>query len=60
MLGCGIAGFNLEKGVEIIINEIKNYTLKTLSEVRSIGYTRNKYNVIKRKVEKIKNTENKI
>ncbi len=54
MLGCGIAGFDLEKGAEIIINEIKNYTPKNLSIIKLIGYTQNEYNIIKKKAEKIK------
>lgn len=38
-LGCGVAGFDLRDGAELICGEIARYEPDSLSEVRFIGYS---------------------
>ena len=38
-LGCGVAGFDLEKGARIIANEIRRFEPESLSDVRFIAYS---------------------
>ncbi len=42
-LGCGVAGFDLEDGVELIADEIESYEPETLTDVRLIAYSDEEY-----------------
>lgn len=46
-LGCGIAGFPLADGVELIHDEIAAYSASSLRDVRLIGYTDDEYQTIR-------------
>lgn len=46
-LGCGIAGFPLETGVEVIYDEITEFSPSSVEEIRIIGYTDTEYHVIR-------------
>ena len=45
-LGCGVAGFDLETGAEIIGEEIREYESDHLEEVRFIAYSDDEYDTI--------------
>ena len=45
-LGCGVAGFDLETGAELIGETIDAYEPNTLSEVRFIAYGNEEYAII--------------
>lgn len=38
-LGCGVAGFDLERGASLICDEIARFDPQSLSDVRVIGYS---------------------
>ncbi|WP_265111492.1 macro domain-containing protein [Halosolutus halophilus] len=46
-LGCGVAGFDLTEGAEIIAEEIRDYDPDTLEEVRFIAYSDEEYDAIR-------------
>lgn len=46
-LGCGVAGFELAHGAEIIAEEIVAYEPATLQDVRFIGYSDEEYETIR-------------
>ncbi|QLK25198.1 macro domain-containing protein [Natrinema zhouii] len=46
-LGCGVAGFDLMEGAEIIGEEIENYEPETLEDVRFIAYSDEEYDAIR-------------
>ncbi|MDG5818940.1 macro domain-containing protein [Natronococcus sp. A-GB7] len=46
-LGCGVAGFDLEDGAEIIGEEIDGYDPESLEDVRLIGYSDEEYDAIR-------------
>ncbi|RQG95816.1 macro domain-containing protein [Natrarchaeobius chitinivorans] len=46
-LGCGVAGFDLTEGAELIGEEIEAYEPETLEEVRLIAYSDEEYDVIR-------------
>ena len=45
-LGCGVAGFSLEEGAEIIAEGIDAFQGSTLSDVRFIGYSDEEFDAI--------------
>ena len=45
-LGCGVAGFDVADGAEIISETIAEYEPEELKEVRLIGYSQDEYEVI--------------
>ncbi|MFC7214239.1 macro domain-containing protein [Saliphagus sp. GCM10025334] len=49
-LGCGVAGFDLAEGAEIIAREIQAYEPTTLEEVRFIAYDEGEFETIRRAV----------
>jgi O-acetyl-ADP-ribose deacetylase len=51
-LGCGIAGFDLAEGTEIIGDEIRKYEPDNLEDVRLIGYSDAEYDAIRAATEK--------
>ena len=46
-LGCGVAGFDLAEGAEIIGEEIEEYDPETLEDVRFIAYSDEEYDAIR-------------
>lgn len=46
-LGCGVAGFDLLEGAEIIGEQIENYEPETLEDVRFIAYGDEEYDAIR-------------
>ncbi|SFC32927.1 O-acetyl-ADP-ribose deacetylase (regulator of RNase III), contains Macro domain [Halobiforma haloterrestris] len=46
-LGCGVAGFDLREGAEIIGEEIEEYDPATLEDVRFIAYSDEEYDAIR-------------
>ncbi len=52
-LGCGVAGFSLKEGAEIIAETIKNHELASLEDVRFIGYSDDEYSTIKKTQQEI-------
>ncbi|MFP8952309.1 macro domain-containing protein [Natrialbaceae archaeon A-arb3/5] len=46
-LGCGVAGFNLADGAEIIADEIEEYEPETIEDVRLIAYSDEEYDTIR-------------
>lgn len=52
-LGCGIVGFDTEKGVEIIADEIWRYTSETIEEVYFNGFTDEEMHLIRLKRESL-------
>ncbi|MFC7239942.1 macro domain-containing protein [Saliphagus sp. GCM10025317] len=47
-LGCGVAGFDLAEGAEIIAREIQAYEPSTLEDVRFIAYDEREFETIQR------------
>ncbi|UTF53808.1 macro domain-containing protein [Natronosalvus rutilus] len=47
-LGCGVAGFDLAEGAEIIAREIQAYEPTTLEDVRFIAYDEGEFETIRR------------
>jgi O-acetyl-ADP-ribose deacetylase (regulator of RNase III) len=45
-LGCGVAGFDLEEGAQIIAREIHSYDPDTLADVKLIAYADEEYETI--------------
>ncbi|MFP8889177.1 macro domain-containing protein [Natrialbaceae archaeon A-CW2] len=50
-LGCGVAGFALERGAEIVGETIAEYEPSTLEDVRFIAYSDEEYETIRSAVE---------
>ncbi|MCU4750528.1 macro domain-containing protein [Halobacteria archaeon AArc-curdl1] len=50
-LGCGVAGFSLERGAEIIGETIGEYEPSTLEEVRFIAYSDDEYETVRAAVD---------
>ena len=46
-LGCGVAGFDLAEGAEIIAEEIRDYDPDTLEDVQFIAYSDEEYDTIR-------------
>ncbi len=46
-LGCGVAGFDLMDGAEIIGEEVRNYEPATLADVRLIAYSDAEYEAMR-------------
>ena len=46
-LGCGVAGFDLEEGAELIAEEIRDYEPDALEDVRFIAYSDEEYDTIR-------------
>ncbi|MDQ2049017.1 macro domain-containing protein [Natronolimnohabitans sp. A-GB9] len=46
-LGCGVAGFDLADGAEIIAGEIREYDPDTLEDVRVIAYSDEEYDTLR-------------
>ncbi|WP_255190658.1 macro domain-containing protein [Natronobeatus ordinarius] len=46
-LGCGVAGFDLEEGAQLICEELADYEPETLEEVRFIAYSDEEYDLIR-------------
>jgi O-acetyl-ADP-ribose deacetylase (regulator of RNase III) len=46
-LGCGVAGFSLEEGAQIIAEKIQSYDPDSLNDVRFIAYVDEEYETIK-------------
>ncbi len=53
MLGCGVAGFDLEDGARIIAATVREYDPTTLSDVRLIGYSGAEYETIRSVVDEV-------
>ncbi len=47
-LGCGIAGFSVEEGGEIICEEIRRFDPNSLEDVRLIAYSDEEYETLQR------------
>ena len=47
-LGCGVAGFDFEEGVDLIVQEIEAYESTTLEDVRLIAYSDEEFETIER------------
>jgi O-acetyl-ADP-ribose deacetylase (regulator of RNase III) len=45
-LGCGVAGFDLETGAQIVAEEIRAFESETLEDVRLIAYSEEEYKTI--------------
>jgi O-acetyl-ADP-ribose deacetylase (regulator of RNase III) len=45
-LGCGVAGFDLETGAQIIAEEIRAFEPTTLEDVRLIAYAEDEYETV--------------
>ncbi|SDQ90935.1 macro domain-containing protein [Natronobacterium texcoconense] len=56
-LGCGVAGFDLTKGAEIIGEEIETYEPETLEEVRFVAYSDEEYDAVRSATGKTEETE---
>ncbi len=54
-LGCGIAGFELEEGAQIISETIDSYEPDTLAEVTFIAYSDEEYETIQSVAEEVHN-----
>ena len=52
-LGCGVAGFELGRGAEIIASVIHEYDPETLQDVRVIGYSDEEYETIKAAADRV-------
>ncbi|MDF9746589.1 macro domain-containing protein [Natrinema salsiterrestre] len=46
-LGCGVAGFDLATGAELIGSELEDYESESLEDVRFIAYSGDEYDVIR-------------
>ena len=46
-LGCGVAGFDLEAGAQLIVTEIADFEPVSLTDVRIIGYSAAEYEPIR-------------
>jgi len=46
-LGCGVAGFDVEEGADIIFAEIEDFDPETLRDVRVIGYTSHEHDQLR-------------
>ncbi len=53
MLGCGVAGFDLEEGARIVAETVRDYEPTTLSDVRLIGYSDAEYGTIRAVVDRV-------
>ncbi|WP_254763833.1 macro domain-containing protein [Natrinema marinum] len=51
-LGCGVAGFDLMDGAEIIGEEVRNYEPETLADVRLIAYSDAEYDAMRSATER--------
>ena len=51
-LGCGVAGFDLAKGAEIIDEEIRDYEPDVLEDVRFIAYSDEEYDTVRAATER--------
>ncbi|USZ70466.1 macro domain-containing protein [Natronosalvus halobius] len=49
-LGCGVAGFDLAEGAEIIARELQAYEPSTLEDVRFIAYDEREFETVRRAV----------
>ncbi|WP_312909837.1 macro domain-containing protein [Natronosalvus caseinilyticus] len=53
-LGCGVAGFDLAEGAEIIAREIQAYEPSTLEDVRFIAYDEDEFETVRRAVRRLR------
>jgi len=53
MLGCGVAGFDLEAGARIVAETVREYEPDSLSDVRLIGYSDAEYETIRSVVDSV-------
>ncbi|WP_132058790.1 macro domain-containing protein [Halorussus amylolyticus] len=51
-LGCGVAGFDLRDGAEVICEEIRAFDSETVTDARFITYTDDEYEVVRRVTER--------
>ena len=56
-LGCGVAGFDLAEGAEIIDEEIRGYDPDALEDVRFIAYSDKEYDTVRAATERAKQSE---
>ncbi len=56
-LGCGVAGFDLADGAEIIDEEIRNYDPDALEDVRFIAYSDEEYDAVRAATGKAEQSE---
>ncbi|WP_226021415.1 macro domain-containing protein [Halomicrobium salinisoli] len=53
-LGCGVAGFDLAEGAEIVAEEIRDYEPDTLEDVRFIAYSEGEYQTVQRVADQVR------
>jgi O-acetyl-ADP-ribose deacetylase (regulator of RNase III) len=56
-LGCGVAGFDLRKGVAIIAEEVARFEAGSLTDVKLIGYSDEEYEAIRAVAEDVPTDE---
>ncbi|AEH37836.1 macro domain-containing protein [Halopiger xanaduensis] len=56
-LGCGVAGFDLAEGAEIIGEEIREYEPNVLEDVRFIAYSDEEYDTVRAATDKAEQSE---
>jgi len=52
-LGCGVAGFALREGAEIIADEIRGFEPESLRDVRLVAYSESEYETVREAAEPI-------
>jgi len=52
-LGCGVAGFDLREGAEIIADEIRGFEPESLRDVRLVAYSESEYETVREAAEPI-------
>ncbi|WP_226012913.1 macro domain-containing protein [Halomicrobium salinisoli] len=53
-LGCGVAGFDLAEGAEIVAEEIRDYEPDSLEDVRFIAYSEGEYQTVQRVADQVR------
>ncbi|WP_225334081.1 macro domain-containing protein [Halomicrobium urmianum] len=53
-LGCGVAGFDLAEGAEIVAGEIRDYEPDSLVDVRFIAYSEGEYQTVQRVADQVR------
>ncbi len=53
-LGCGVAGFDLAEGAEIVAEELRDYEPDSLTDVRFIAYSEGEYQTVQRVADQVR------
>lgn len=56
-LGCGVAGFDLDRGARIIVETIRGYEPENLRDVRLIAYSDEEYGTIRRVADAVRDED---